>query len=326
MAIPVGATVSCGNRGKANTGALEKVTYLTSYGNFGRDAYVYVAQEKGYFRDAGFAVEIKAGAGTAANVKQILAGAADFTPVDLSGCLLAAGGKEKVSGFTAVAAIHQHTLTAVISLVGNGITAPKDLEGRTLCDLPGSVQRTLFPTYARLAGFDYTKVRWIDATAQTVIGNLASGKVDGIGQFVVGVPTVEAVAKGRKAVVLPFGDYLSDLYGNVLITSKDYATEYPEGVRRFSAALLHGLNDAIDNPAELGVILKKYVPAANPDAAAAEMALMSPYVRSAAAGSPVGALKIERVVRGIAILQGSGQIESGLDPAQVISVDLLPTG
>ena len=323
----VGAAAGCDagkNTSSRKNGKTETIRYLTSYGNFGRDGYVYVAKEKGYFADAGFEVDIKTGAGTAAGVKQIVAGTADFTPVDLSGCLLATGGKGDAAAFTAVAAIHQNTLTAIVSLKGNGITAPKDLEGKTLCDLPGSVQRTLFPTFAKLAGFDYSKVHWQDATAQTVIANLAARKVDGIGQFVVAVPTVETAAKGREAVVLPFGDYLSDLYGNVLITSKKYAADNPDGVKRFSEALLKGLNFAIDNPAELATILQKYVPAANPKAAAAEMTLMAPYVRSSAAGVPVGALEATRVARSIAILQGSGQIAPGLRPEQVISEDLLP--
>lgn len=326
VALPLGAAAGCDDHPKAGSkgGPLESVTYLTSYGNFGRDAYVYLAQDRGYFTDAGFALDIQTGAGTAANVKQIVTGKAMFTPVDLSGCLLAAGGREKVGGFTAVAAIHQRTLTAIISLVGNGITTPKDLEGKTLSDLPGSVQRTLFPTYARLAGVDNSKVRWIDATAQTVLGNLATGKVAGIGQFVVAPPTIEALAPGRKAFVLPFGDYLSDLYGNVLITSSDYARRNPERVKQFTAALLRGLSDAIDDPAALGAILPKYVPSANPKAAAAEMTLMAPYVRSAAAGAPVGVLSPERVARCIAILQGSGQIDRGLTPEQVLRTDLLP--
>jgi NitT/TauT family transport system substrate-binding protein len=51
---------------------------------------------------------------------------------------------------------------------------------------------------------------------------------------------------------------------------------------------------------------------------------MAPFVRSAAAGVPVGALDAERVARSIAILQGSGQIQPGLKPEQVIDFNLVP--
>jgi len=322
LAVPLAAEGGCGSAGSSPSA----VTCMTSYGGYGRDAYLYVALEKGYFKEAGFDVDIKPGAGTASNLQLVIDGKATFSPADLSGCIVAAGGKDKATGFTAVAGIHQRTLAGIITMQGSGITVPGDLVGKTLADVPGSVLRTLFPTYARLAGFDHTKVTWADATAQGVLGDLVAGKFDGIGQFVIGVPTVEALANGRKAVALPYSDYLSDLYGNVLLTSTGYARDHPEKVKKFTAALLKGLGDAIDHPDQAGEILRKHVPGADPVAAAAETTLMAPYVRSAAAGPAVGALEPVRVERSIAILQASGQIDPGLVPEQVVSLDLLPGG
>ena len=329
VAVCLSATAGCSGSSDdkgSNGQALEKVTYLTSFGTFGRDAYAYVAKEKGYFKDAGFDVDIKPGSGSGENIKQVVAGNANFTPIDLTGGLLAAGGKDKVTGFTAVAGIQQRTMAAILTLDDTGIKAPKDLEGKTLADQPGSVVRNLFPTYAKLAGVDVNKVHWVNGAAQTLMGTLASGKVAGIGQFVVGKPTLESIAKTKKAVVLPYSDVLQDLYGNVLITSSDYAAKNPDKVKKFSAALLKGLADSIDNPAEAGTIMQKYVKTAKPAGVAAELTLMAPYVRSAASGVPVGALDAERVARSIAILQGSGQIDAGLKPEQVISFDLVPKG
>ena len=178
---------------------------------------------------------------------------------------------------------------SIITLDGTGIKTPKDLEGKTLTDSPSSVVRNLFPTYAKAAKIDYTKVKWQDGTPQTLMGTLASGKTAGIGQFVVGKPTVEAIAK-KTAVVLPYSDYLQDLYGNVLVTSDKYAKDNPDKTKKFTEALLKGLQDSITNPDEAGKILQKYVPTANPTSAAAELKLMDPFVRSAASGVPVGAL------------------------------------
>jgi len=330
LATTLAAAAGCSDdaddkSGSGGTQSLEKITYLTSFGNFGRDGYAYVAKEKGYFREAGFDVDIKAGSGTLDNLQAVTGGQAQFTPLDLTGLLLAAGRKDNpVTGFAAVAGIQQRTMAAIIALEGNGITSPKDLEGKTLADTPSSVVRNLFPTYAKLANIDYNKVTWRDGTPQTLMGTLASKQVAGIGQFVVGKPTVETVAKGQKAVVLPYSDYLQDLYGNVLVTSQSYADQNPEKVKKFSAALLRGLEDSIANPAEAGDLLKKNVATAIPQAAAAELTLMGPFVRSEASGVPVGALDSQRVARSIAILQGSGQIGPGLTPEKVIKFDLVP--
>ncbi|MFG1798871.1 ABC transporter substrate-binding protein [Micromonospora carbonacea] len=302
--------------------SLEKVTYLTSFGNFGRDSYAWVAKEKGFFKEAGFDVEIKPGQGTGAVIQTIVGGQADFGPIDLTGGLLQLGNGQ-AKDFVAVAAIQQRTMAAIVTVEGKNIASPKDLEGKKLADAPASVVRNLFPTYARLAGVDVNKVTWVNGEAQTLMGTLASGSVDGIGQFVVGQPTVEAVTK-KKAVLLPYSNVMQDLYGNVLITSSKIAKEKPEMVKRFTAALIKGLEYSLANPQEAAELLKKNVDATNPAAAAAELQLMAGYVRSNNSGTKIGTLDSGRVAKSIAILQGAGSLKQNLTPDQIIDFSLVP--
>ncbi|MFG1831245.1 ABC transporter substrate-binding protein [Micromonospora chersina] len=309
--------------GKSGNGAaLEKVTYLTSFGNFGRDSYAWVAKEKGFFKEAGFDVDIKPGQGTGSVIQTITGGQADFGPIDLTGGILQLGNGQ-AKDFVAVAAIQQRTMAAIVSVEGKNIATPKDLEGKKLADTPTSVVRNLFPTYAKLAGIDKDKVTWVTGEAQGLIGMLGSGAVDGIGQFVVGQPTVEAVAK-KKPVVLPYSNVMQDLYGNALITSSKIAKEKPEMVKRFTAALLKGLEYALAHPDEAGEVLKKNVPAANPAAAAAELQLMAAYVRSSNSGTAIGTLDSGRVAKSIALLQGAGALKQNLTPDQIIDFSLAP--
>ncbi|MGS2613731.1 ABC transporter substrate-binding protein [Micromonospora sp. LZ34] len=302
--------------------ALEKVTYLTSFGNFGRDSYAWVAKEKGFFKDAGFDVEIKPGQGTGAVIQTIVGGQAQFGPIDLTGGLLQLGNGQ-AKDFVAVAAIQQRTMAAIATVEGKNIASPKDLEGKKLADTPGSVVRNLFPTYARMAGVDASKVTWVNGEAQTLMGTLASGQVDGIGQFVVGQPTIETVTK-KKAVMLPYSNVMQDLYGNVLITSAKIAKEKPDMVKRFTAALLKGLEYSLANPKEAAELLKKNVDATNVDAAAAELQLMAGYVRSSNSGTALGTLDSGRVAKSIAILQGAGSLKQNLTPDQIIDFNLAP--
>ena len=306
----------------AGGATLEKVTYLTSFGNFGRDSYAWVAKEKGFFKDAGFDVEIKPGEGTGSVIQTVVGGKADFGPIDLTGGILQLGNG-KAKDFVAVAAIQQRTMAAIVSVEGKNIATPKDLEGKKLADTPSSVVRNLFPTYAKLAGIDSSKVTWVNGEPQTLMGTLASGAVDGIGQFVVGQPTVEAVTK-KKPVVLPYSNVMQDLYGNALITSTKLAKEKPEMVKRFTAALLKGLEYALTNPQEAADILKKNVPAAVPAAAAAELQLMAGYVRSSNSGTALGTLDSGRVAKSIALLQGAGALTQNITPDQIIDFNLVP--
>lgn len=301
---------------------LKKVTYLTSFGNFGRDSYAWVAKDKGFFEKAGFDVEIKPGQGTGGVIPAIVSGQAQFGPIDLTGGLLHMGNGQ-AKDFVAVAAIQQHTMAAIATTEGNGIATPKDLEGKRLADTPGSVVRNLFPTYARLAGVDADKVTWVNGEAQTLMGTLAGGSVDGIGQFVVGKPTIEAVTK-KKAVLLPYSDVIPDLYGNVLITTKKIAEQDPEMVRAFTSALLKGLEYSLAHSKEAAEILKRNVDATNPTAAAAELELMAAYVAPEGSGAPIGTLDSERVAKSIEILEKAGALPKGMTPEQIIDVDLAP--
>ncbi|MGW0501375.1 ABC transporter substrate-binding protein [Micromonospora sp. NPDC003241] len=323
-ALALASACSSGSDGAdENVGSsLEQVTYLTSFGNFGRDSYAWVAKEKGFFKDAGFDVEIKPGQGTNGVIQTIVGGQAQFGPIDLTGGLLQLGNGE-AKDFVAVAAIQQRTMAAIATVEGTGISTPKDLEGKKLADAPGSVVRNLFPTYARLAGIDYEKVTWVNSDPQSLMGTLAAGSVDGIGQFVVGQPTIEAVTK-KKAVLLPYSNVMQDLYGMVLITSKQIATDKPDMVKRFTEALLKGLEYALEHPQEAAEILAKNVEAVVPAAAAAELELMAGYVRSSNSGTALGALDSGRVAKSIAILRGAGALKSDLSPDQIVDFNLAP--
>jgi NitT/TauT family transport system substrate-binding protein len=303
--------------------ALKKVTYLTSFGNFGRDAYAWVAKDKGFFQEAGFDVTIRPGQGTGGVIPAVVSGQAQFGPIDLTGGLLHMGNGQ-AKDFVAVAAIQQRTMAAIATTEGNGIATPKDLEGKRLADTPGSVVRNLFPTYAQLAGVDADKVTWVNGEAQTLMGTLAGGSVDGIGQFVVGKPTIEAVTK-KKAVLLPYSDVIPDLYGNVLITSTKVAEQDPEMVQRFTAALLKGLEYSLAHPKEAAEILNRNVDATNPTAAAAELELMAAYVTPKdGSGTVIGTLDSGRVARSIKILEDAGTLPKGMNPEQIIDFDLVP--
>jgi NitT/TauT family transport system substrate-binding protein len=253
---------------------MDKVTYVTGFGTFGRDSYAWLAAQKGYFREAGLQVTIQPGTGTENNLKALASGKAQFAALDFSAAIVHIGATSD-TGFRAVAAIQQRTVVAIMTLTGTGISRPADLPGHTIAEPGGAASKTLFPAYARLAGIDPDKVRWIDATPQQLPTLLAAGRVDAIGQFVVGAPAIERAASGRRAVMLPYSDYLTDLYGNVLVTPTTLTTRSPDLVRRFSTALMKGLAYTIAHPDEAGQILHQAQPTTDAATAAAEVRLMA---------------------------------------------------
>jgi NitT/TauT family transport system substrate-binding protein len=322
LTLALGAGCTSGGDDSGGTDAPktpEKVTYLTGAGVQGREAYIYVAIDKGYFRDAGLDVQVKPGNGTEQNLKLLQGGQADFAIVDITAALIEYG-KGTFKDFTVVSAIQQRNLSCIMALDSSGIAGPKDLAGKKIAYIPGGVVRTLFGTYAKLAGVDGSKIQWVVVPVQQMGQNLATGSIDAATQFVVGKPGIEAAAKGRKAVILPFSTYLTDLYGNGLAVSKKALAGNPDRVKRFNDAMLKGLAFAVDNPAEAGQIYAKYQKLQPAPVAAAENTLMAPYVKASA----VGALDAQRVARNIAIIQGAGVIPNTINATDVVSFDYAP--
>jgi len=321
--VVLAALVACGGESGPAAGATN-VTYLTSFSTFGRDAYAYVAQEKGFFAEADLDVTINPGSGTVDVLKLVAGGRAQFGIADFTGMMITVA-KEKLP-VTAVAAIHQRTVAAIIGLDGGPITRPADLVGKRIGDPPGSTIGVMFPLYAKAAGIDPGSVEFVPSAPPALPQLLVSGQVDGIGQFVVGKPLIEAAANGRRAVVLPYGDLLPDLYGNMLVTSKKLAGDDAQLVRRFSGALLKGLRYAIEHPAEAGEILRKYQPTQNPDVATVELRLMAGYSRPDGFIGPLGAIDRSRVSVIIDSLDEAKVIPAGsLRPADIAAFELAPT-
>jgi NitT/TauT family transport system substrate-binding protein len=324
VAATVVSTAACSaDEPTTNTGTKEpdKVTYLTAFGAVGRDAFAWVAQEKGFFKEANVDVTIQLGAAVDSNLTALAAGQAQFATLDFTGAVIQAG-KGKFTDFRAIAAIHQQTLVSIIGLEGGSVTQPKDLEGKKIGAATGSVNQLLFPAYAQLAGIDEKKVTFVNVAPPQLTALLVSSQVDALSTFLIGRGGIEKAA-GKKAIIMPYSDYLSDLFGNAMVTTAALAKDNPDLVKRFASAMLKALQWTIDNPEEAAQILKNANPAADLAAATGEIKLMSPYVKPTG-NAPIGYLDQQRVAKAIAILQGAGLMPAGLAPEAVVAFDVTP--
>ncbi|MEJ3743727.1 ABC transporter substrate-binding protein [Actinomycetes bacterium KLBMP 9797] len=304
-----------------SSGTPDKITYVTAFGAVGRDAFAWVAKEKGYFKEANLEVDIQLGKATGENIKTLNAGKADFVNLDMIGGVITEGKAETPPNMKAVLAVHQSTLVSIISLEGYNVTSPKDLEGKKIAAATGSVNQLLFPAYARLAGIDEKKITWQNAQTTQLTGLLTAHRVDALSTFLIGKTGIENAAKPKKAVVLPYSNYLTDLYGNGIFTSNDTAKNKPELVKRFRDAMLKALQYTVDNPEEAAKILNAAQPDSKVPAAVGEITSMAPYTKPTS-GAPLGTIDPQRMAKAIALLESLGLIRAGLKPEDVVATDL----
>ncbi|WP_203928891.1 ABC transporter substrate-binding protein [Virgisporangium ochraceum] len=313
--------------GGSSNGKVDKVTYLTVLGNLGRDAYIHAAVSKGFFKDVGIEVNVQFGQAGDFNHNQLLGGQAQFASVDIAGAIIRAGKQAKPEdrNLRIIGVVHQLTLNSVAVFDDKqNIKSPRDLQGKKVGAITGAAPRALFPAYAKLAGIDEKSIVWTDATPQNNVALLATNQVEALATQLVTKPSLEKAGKGRKIVMFPYSDFISDLYGVTIMTHKDVIAKNPDLVKRFNQAIMRGVKYSVNNPEETAKFLKANDNTVDEAQAAGELAILKPNCLPAG-GAPVGTFDDAKMARNIALLQGLNLIPGGLTPKDIADTSFLPS-
>jgi NitT/TauT family transport system substrate-binding protein len=216
-------------------------------------APLYVAAEKGYFRDAGLDVEFDYSFETD-GVNLVGANNLPFSLASGEQVLLARAQGVPV---VYVLAWWQDYPVAVAAKTSENIHTPADLAGKKI-GLPGLFGASYIGLRALL---DNAGLKESDVTLDSIGFNQVEALLAGQEQAVVIYDNNEPVqlrAQGVDLDVVRVADYMS-LASNGLITNETTIKENPDLVRRMSQAFLRGIADTLANPSEAYDISKKYV-------------------------------------------------------------------
>lgn len=299
-------------------GDLDQATYLTSFQASAHDAFIFLAEQRGYFDEVGIDLTIELGSGSA-NYPIMLAGEAEFSYVDITGLLIDIGrGDVQPGDFQVLAAVHHTTLAAIVAPADSGISVPADLEGKRLAAFQGSPTHDLLPAYAEMSGWEFDPDLVLGTSPQELFGTLASGQVDALSTFIIQKGVIESII-GKETIAMPFNEYLDDVVGTGLITTGSLAAENPDLVTRFRDAALRGLRDTLANPEDAIAALQEAHPDAvqNVDAFVGQIRTMDPYI-TGEGEDRIGVLDEAHIVRCISVLVSSGVIDTEVDPSAVL--------
>lgn len=243
----------------ADGNGLTKVTFMLSWAPDTNHIGVYVAKNKGYFKQAGLDVDIVAVAQAGAE-QAVNNGMADFALSNLTnvGIYTLKGAKIKQ-----VMQVQQKPSAIWCSLASNkDIKSPKDFDGKTFATFGSNesdaVIRRMIQTDGGKGTFD--KVTVGTSTFQT----LSSKKAD-FGGFYATWEGVQADMYGPKLNCFTEPDY--GVPGNAdtigVITSDKTISSNPGLVKKFVQATKKGYEYAYSHPDDAAAILVKEAPDAN---------------------------------------------------------------
>jgi NitT/TauT family transport system substrate-binding protein len=249
------ALSACGSaRSAEESGGLTHIRLPMGYVPNIQFAPLYVAIEKGYFREAGLEVELDYKFETDGVA---LVGAGDLPLAVVSGeqvLLARAQGLPVVY----VAAWYQQYPVSVIAKSELGILIPQDLKGRKI-GLPGLfganyVGLRALLSEAKMSEDDVT----LDSIGFNQVDLLAAGEQDVIVGYTANEP-IQLRARGIPVTEIRVADYVQ-LASNGILASEKVIAENPELVRAFVGAFLKGLADTIADPAEAFRLSEKHIP------------------------------------------------------------------
>src|ERR1700730_2246907 len=252
----------------------------------GPNAGFLIAQDKGYYEQAGLNVEIGPGKGSVSTAQLVASKAAQFGFADgfVVGTSVSKGMSIKM-----VAGIFRRNPTAVVVLDESDIRTPKDLEGKTIAIPTGATQFQQWPAFVKGCGLDAGKIRVANIDPAGSPPALITGQVPAIAGYALGqVPSVE-IRGNTKARIFWYADCGVTAVSNCIVVHNDLIKEEPELIRGFVAATLKGFLHGRQNVDEIIAIARKYSPAIEPAIARreAEMSWQS-WVSPNTAGKPFG--------------------------------------
>jgi len=306
------------------TGSLTPVTMTLDWVYQGPNDGFMIAQEKGFYREAGLDIAITGGKGSAATAQLVASKATQFGFCD---GYVVGNGVAKGMGIKSVGSVYRRNPAAVVVLADSGIATLKDLEGKSIAMTAGSAQFQQWPALVRGAGIDGSKVQVVNIDPVGVGPALINGQVPAIGGFAQGyVPAIEI--RGKKEVrIFWFADYGVTVVSNGIIVHQDLLKSDPALVRAFVAPTIKGFLYGRQNPDEAVAIIKKYLSTIDPAITRREMELSwKTWVTPNTQGKPLGWASDIDWAATVNVLKQYGGVTTPLEASALFSNEFVPTG
>ncbi|WP_150428328.1 ABC transporter substrate-binding protein [Dechloromonas sp. CZR5] len=230
---------------------LERVSVQLPWKHQFEFAAFYAAEAKGYYRDAGLAVDILEGDPGVDTVSTVLSGKADFGIGTSSLVIDRHQGKPVV----ALAALMQHSPVGLLARRAHGINSVSDLADRPVAvDVHSSNE---IEAYLKASGLPANRLKLVPQTDWT-LASVDRGEHAAKAVYLSNEPFLISGREHEYLLLTPRSAGI-DLFGNILFTTESMLGKRPELVRAFREATLKGLVYALDHSDEIAqLVIERY--------------------------------------------------------------------
>lgn len=299
---------------------LEKTKVILDWTPNTNHTGLYVALEKGYYKDEGLDVEIvQPSEGSSTTL--IATENGDFGVTYQEDITYALTSEDPLP-VKAIATIIQNNTSGFASPKSKNIETVKDFEGKVYGGWGSPSEEAILKAIMKKNGADYNKLKNINIGSDDFFA--ATEKNIDIAWIFEGWTGVEAKLKGIDLNYIAVKDLHPDLnyYTPILVTNNKLINENPDKVKDFLKATEKGYKYSIDNPEESAKILLKYAPELDENLAVeSQKFLAKEYISDA---PKWGVMKSEVWKNYAKFLKDNGLIEKELKVEDAFTNDFLP--
>lgn len=228
------------------------VTMVLNSGFTGANAWLLLAESRGYFHAEGLDVQFTTGRGAYTAAGRMVAESFDFGYGDIN-ALIEESSIRPDSAPMGVFMVFNRAPSAIILKSESPITEPKQLEGKRIIGHATDVALNTFEAFAEKARIDPKKVTVIpDSSGWTeMLGALDSGRADAVfGYLTTSMAALEGAGVNAESALrfLAYRDIAPELYGSALMASRRMVVRDPALVRAFVRAANRGLVATVNDP------------------------------------------------------------------------------
>lgn len=249
----------CSKKDEAKTSEdLQKVTVILDWTPNTNHTGLYIAQEKGYYKELGLDVEIIQPS-EGSSLQLLAAGKGDFA-VSYQEDLTYARTSDSPLPVKAIAAIIQHNTSGFASPKEKGIESVKDFENKVYGGWGSPSEEAILKAVMEKNGADFSKLKMVDAGAEDFF-IATKNNLDFEWTFEAWT-NIEAKLRGFEINYIPVKDLdpALDYYTPIIAATEDTINNKKDLAKKFMAATTKGYEEAIANPEESAKLLVSKVP------------------------------------------------------------------
>ena len=283
-------------------------------------AGVLMAEELGYFEQAGLDVHLRVPSDPSAPIRQVASGRADLA-ISYEPELISA--RAQGLPVRAIASIVDEPLTSLIWLPQSGIADPTDLSGKTVATAGIPYQADFLNTILDRAGVPAAAVSQVNV-GLGLLPALLGGEADAILGGFRNIEGVELQQLGDDPTILPVDRAGVPTYDElVLVGSEETIDSLQEELRLFISALAKGTAAAIDRPGEATAVVLEAGRGLDRSLTSAQVAATLPLLE-APENAPYGWMNPNEWANFAAWMKAEGLIADLPSVDDLIDSELLP--